>query len=177
MDTGSLIRTIQPSPTGGYFGSHAMAAYGDYALISQLESIPSGASNSIGQVFLCNINTGAILNTFVYVNENYYNSATPSKFGRGVAINDRYIAIGDVYGNNHTDSANPWGSVRIYDLTTYQQIAMIPNPYSRNTSTYDLFGVGISMNKYSLIVSAPQTSINSGNAIEGSVVVFDGSVE
>lgn len=162
-NTGALLRTFSPpSPTtsGGY-GPTLGASIdldGTRALISAPYDDHLG--NDVGQVYVYDTTTGALLQTF--------NDPTPSPinvFGLAVALDGDFALIGDPLDNTTgTDS----GQVHVFNVTTGALLQTFNNP---SPASSDQFGWSLALDGTLALISSRYDDTQGGNV--GQSYLFD----
>lgn len=154
--TGILSHTIiNPSVYGTSEGDHfgnSVSISGTSVVIGA-NSEDDATNTDTGAVYLYDLASG--LQQHVWTNWNAYDALPNSDyFGEVVSASGNYIAVGVPY-ETGADGPNT-GIVYIYDATTYDIVAEVPNR-NYNYTDQDLFGYSVHLMDNYLIVGAPGT--------------------
>ena len=159
--TGGLVRTFLnpgPLPVGGDNFGHAVALFGDRALISATGD-DVGASNA-GAAYFFDTVTGALLRTFLNPTP-----ASGDQFGSEVALFGDKALISAIFDDTGATNA---GAAYLFDITTGALLRTFNNPTpARN----DTFGFDIALSGTKALIGATQDDGNGFN--EGAAYLFD----
>lgn len=148
--TGALVWTLlnpNNTTTSDQFGKD-IAIDERYCLVGA--SLEDDSSDQTGAAYLYDITTGNLLHTFD--NPDADGLGSNDYFGSGVAICNKYVAIG-AYGEDLTGTNQ--GIVYVYDVETYELLWTITNPNDGNFATSDNFGLWVAVSDSWMISGAP----------------------
>jgi len=160
--TGALLQTFNnPTPQGSEQFGYSVAGVGTNALIGAPTKTVGGLAN-VGQAYLFNANTGALLQTY-----NKPNPAVGDFFGFSVAGVGANALIG-AYGDD--TGATDAGSAYLFDDTTGTLLRTFNNP---NPAPGDFFGRSVAAVGTDVLIGVP--SADTGATDAGAAYLFNGA--
>ncbi len=161
ITTGVLVSTLNnPNPSADNYFGWSVAISGNYAVVGAPYKNASGVLY-VGQAYIFNITTGALVSTLVNPNP-----SAGDNFGNSVAISGNYAVVG-AYAEDIGATDNV-GSAYIFNITTGALVSTLANP---NPSAYDAFGNSVAISGNYAVVGASYKDIGATNA--GSAYIFN----
>ena len=159
IETGALLMTFEdPTPTNADRFGRPLALDGSLALVGAAGDDTNG--NDVGQAYLFDVATGALLHTL--------DEPTPthlSRFGTSVAIGGGRVLIGADLDDTDGDNV---GQAHLFDAGTGELLLNLADPTpTRNGS----FGISVALAGRHALVGARWDSTNANNA--GQAYLFD----
>jgi outer membrane protein assembly factor BamB len=171
VGTGTLLHTLDnpnyySTATSDNFGEY-VAIRGNYAVVSAAtEDDTSG--NSSGKAYVFDVANGTLI--YALDNPNAYSTSASDNFsGFGLAISDKYIAIG---ARNEDDPGGATsGKAYIFDVATGALLLTLDNPTAYGTSANDTFASAIGIDGSYVVVGA-YLEDEAGGSSSGKAYIF-----
>lgn len=151
--TGRQISKLTPTDhsASNYSRDRSVAIRGNYALIGA-----SGKNTDQGAAYLFNATTGVQIRKFVSP------LAGAGRFGRSVALSDRYAYVGA----DANTTAHPTGAIFVFDIATGALVNTIfPPTTNTDVTAARTFGFTMDISGDVLVVGAPYTAVKNGGGV------------
>lgn len=163
VNTGALLQTFSnPTPTGNDLFGFSVSLSGNSALIGALSDDTNGVN--VGQAYLFDANTGALLQTF--------NDPTPTQtdsFGVSVSVSGNNILVG---ARRDDTNGQDVGQAHLFNASTGALLQTFNDPTPTAVPTGgDQFGDSVAVSGNNVLIGA--TSDNTNGTDQGQAHLFD----
>ena len=170
VTTGALVHTLNNpnaygTPTSDQFGL-PVAISGNYAVVGGYQE-DSVAGGSVGNAYIFNVTTGALLRTLN--NPNAYGTGNTDNFGYSVAISGNYLIVGATEEDDAGGLSS--GKAYIFNVTTGALLRTLNNPSAFATGDGDRFGSDVAISGDYAIVGATNED-DAGGLSSGKAYIY-----